>query len=609
MRNARISLGKGIIALIVMSSLGGIRLAAQGEMAVPPPVPQQELPEVLTRGPVHEAFAEPVDLQMQAPVTAPTHPPADIAEVPPTEKPEGDEYVWVPGYWAWDQERNEFVWVSACWRIPPPGMYWVPGYWVEGNEGWDWVSGFWAASATSEIEYLPPPPEIDESSAAAVSPPSENVIWVSPCYYRSSGNYVLRPGYWLNAQPDWIWVPSHYVWTPRGYVFAPGHWDYPLDNRGVLFAPVYFPEQVRMRPAYTYSPSVVVNLTLLTGSLFAYPRYRHYYFGDYYDRSYLQIGIYPWFDSDRHHTWYDPVYQHNRWRHHRADPRWEERERYEYQLRCNDQGRRPPRTYREQTALLERMSEPERQKSRVVFALSDVAAKRIENKVRLQKLDTAARQKIEKQGNEIHQYSRDRNKWESGDNTSGAGKPPIMRTDPKPPKPGKRADEVSPQPSVVVKPLPKIEHPDTGPRNKKEGELKKQPPVVIQQPPAINLPPKETNVRRGDGGLNQPPVVVGPPPVIDAPAKDFNPRRGDEDKKQSPFVVKSTPDIKPEYSPPRSVRATKPDRVIIPPSPVVEKAVLPGKRKNVLPPSPDGEPWKKDDGKGSRKDGKERGGR
>ena len=31
----------------------------------PPPTPAEEQPEVLTRGPVHEAFAEPVDLNTQ----------------------------------------------------------------------------------------------------------------------------------------------------------------------------------------------------------------------------------------------------------------------------------------------------------------------------------------------------------------------------------------------------------------------------------------------------------------------------------------------------------------------------------------------------------------
>ena len=110
----------------------------------PPPTPSQEQPEVLTRGPVHEAFAEPVDLNTQPGVVAPTQPPANIVENPPSDKPVGDQYVWVPGYWAWDSERNDYIWVSGCWRAAPPGRYWVPGYWSKTGLGWEWVPGFWA---------------------------------------------------------------------------------------------------------------------------------------------------------------------------------------------------------------------------------------------------------------------------------------------------------------------------------------------------------------------------------------------------------------------------------------------------------------------------------
>jgi hypothetical protein len=44
----------------------------------PPPTPAQEHPEVLTHGPVPEAFAEPVNLQVQAGLAVPNQPPAKI---------------------------------------------------------------------------------------------------------------------------------------------------------------------------------------------------------------------------------------------------------------------------------------------------------------------------------------------------------------------------------------------------------------------------------------------------------------------------------------------------------------------------------------------------
>ena len=32
---------------------------------------------------------------------------------------EGAQFVWVPGYWSWDADRNGYIWVSACWRAAP----------------------------------------------------------------------------------------------------------------------------------------------------------------------------------------------------------------------------------------------------------------------------------------------------------------------------------------------------------------------------------------------------------------------------------------------------------------------------------------------------------
>ena len=82
-------------------------------------MPAEELPagsEVLARGPVHEAFAKPVTMDPEAPVLVPKQPPEALQEVPPPEKPAGADIVWVPGYWAWDADRNDFIWVSGCWR-------------------------------------------------------------------------------------------------------------------------------------------------------------------------------------------------------------------------------------------------------------------------------------------------------------------------------------------------------------------------------------------------------------------------------------------------------------------------------------------------------------
>ena len=79
-------------ALLIWALAGGVRCVAQaasGGDAPPPAAPPQEQPEVLTRGPVHEAFAEPVTVQAQPGLVVPDAPPADVQEIPPAERPEG----------------------------------------------------------------------------------------------------------------------------------------------------------------------------------------------------------------------------------------------------------------------------------------------------------------------------------------------------------------------------------------------------------------------------------------------------------------------------------------------------------------------------------------
>src|ERR1041384_7336476 len=83
------------------------------------PGDDQEGVQVLTRGPVHEAFAETVTFDPQPGIVVPKTPPAAIEERPPDERPEGANVVWIPGYWAWDDERGDFIWISGVWRNLP----------------------------------------------------------------------------------------------------------------------------------------------------------------------------------------------------------------------------------------------------------------------------------------------------------------------------------------------------------------------------------------------------------------------------------------------------------------------------------------------------------
>src|SRR5260370_39878278 len=115
--------------------------------------------EVLDKGPVHEAFAQPGVKNPKPGPMVHKQPPKAIEELPPEQEPEGDNVQWIKGYWAWDAERNDFIWVSGFWRVPPPNRNWVAGSWVQVDDGWQWSPGYWAANNQDNNAYLPPPPD------------------------------------------------------------------------------------------------------------------------------------------------------------------------------------------------------------------------------------------------------------------------------------------------------------------------------------------------------------------------------------------------------------------------------------------------------------------
>ena len=115
-------------AVAVLVALVGIC----GDLAIgQAPAPNTDAPgaQVLTRGPVHEAFAGMITFNPEPGVVVTKAPPDVIEEMPPEERPAGDNVTWIPGYWGWDDERSDFLWVSGMWRALPPGRAWMAGYW------------------------------------------------------------------------------------------------------------------------------------------------------------------------------------------------------------------------------------------------------------------------------------------------------------------------------------------------------------------------------------------------------------------------------------------------------------------------------------------------
>jgi hypothetical protein len=383
----------------------------------PPAIPPEELPagsQVLAQGPVHEAFAKPVSMEAEEPILVPQQPPENLQEVPPAEQPAGAGIVWVPGYWAWDQDRNDFVWVSGCWRNAPPNTYWVPGHWLQAGNGWEWIGGFWkpvASQPQQEIEYLPAPPapmEVDPPGA----PPQPNQVWVPGCWFWDQGHYVPRHGYWIAQQIGWVWVPSHFSWSPRGFIFINGHWDHDMDNRGVLFCPAFFPREVRVRAGFVFSPGACIDLGMLRLNLFVYPRYRHYYFGDYYDDSYTRIGIFPWFKCETIHTWYDPLFVYDRWHFQQTDPHWSANLVKGYDLRRSNRDLRPARTFVELQAQMNRLPANRRPERPLVESVKTFAVSQ-HTQIKFQRISNTDRQQIAVKAADVHTLRTQRTQWEA----------------------------------------------------------------------------------------------------------------------------------------------------------------------------------------------------
>src|SRR5262245_42429397 len=105
-RSIHPSLPAGLLAILVWSlSYGSSFAQPLQQPGLQPPIQglnpqdpgQQDGVEVLTRGPIHEAFAEPVGGVPQAGPVIVKQPPPAVEEMPPDRAPQGDMQ-WIPGY-------------------------------------------------------------------------------------------------------------------------------------------------------------------------------------------------------------------------------------------------------------------------------------------------------------------------------------------------------------------------------------------------------------------------------------------------------------------------------------------------------------------------------
>ena len=478
--------------------------------------------QVLMRGPVHEAFAETVTFDPEPGIVVRKAPPAAIEELPPDQRPEGANVAWIPGYWAWDDERSDFLWVSGIWRALPPGRQWVPGYWGKSAQSFQWTSGYWADARVTEVQYLSEPPATVEAGPTTTAPSPDN-MWLPGCWMWQNGRYAWRPGFWAAVQPNWVWIPAHYVSAPRGYVFVDGYWDYSVGRRGVLFAPAYFSAGVYARQGFSYSPRTVINLRLFTNHLFLRPRYQHYYFGDYYAANYQAAGLYPSYSYNSGRWGYDPIYAHERWQH-RQDGQWEQRVAADFQNRRDHEEARPPRIWTNQGIVIGGGGVAAAVRN-LVGASLDLASESRNDAWRYQPVDQTERERLAQQRQDVYRFRDQRQQWEAkaavvpAPDPAHRAEPDRMRLPPSPIV-AKSADQLgkdyappqahtAPPLDNVVQPKPRV---NRAPEQPRLHTTLRVPLDTTQPQPRIERPALQP--------------AAGPPPA--APNQDRSKKEGKE---------------------------------------------------------------------------------
>jgi YXWGXW repeat-containing protein len=571
----------------------GARLAVEPVAQAQPDMPEGM--EVMARGPVHEAYASTAETVTATPIVE-KQPPEPIEELPPDQKPAGENVQWIPGYWHWDDENTQYMWISGFWRVTPPGRVWVPGSWREARGGWQWAPGFWQEpdeQGMPDIQYLQEPPASVEIGPTIVQPTATSFYIPGSWVWR--GRYVWRPGVWVEYRPGWVWVPSHWHWTPLGWVFCEGHWDYTLESRGVMFAPVVYTQPIYTNPGYVYTPMYVVSEPSLFSALFVRPGWGSYFFGDYFARNYVTAGFRPWsgfagptgytpFSASR--TWgYDPLWSYYRAAY-RNDRDWFTGYNNMYDGRYRGTVALPPRTLTQQNTVINKITNVNvknvtnnvKVTNRVVkvndkdiTAVTMVApvkvVKDLQPEAKVGQITEQVRKQDAQHAKQTRQVGVERNKIETA--AVGKGGAPPKLTEPKslkltvPKEIVTRAqvkdEKRTPPPrpnlgKVEPKELPKKDKIDPKEPPKKDKidpkePPKKEPPVVIPPPVVKKEPPVVTPSPKGKGE---------PPP---GPKGKGDPKKDKEDPKKKD---KDDPNKKDKTEPP----------------PPPEAAPLPSNRRN-----------------------------
>ncbi len=85
--------------------------------------------------------ASKTNAQLSISISVNTPPPALPVYVQPACPTDG--YMWVPGYWSYD-DNDGYYWVPGVWvAAPQPGYLWTPAYWGYGGGVYGFHAGYW----------------------------------------------------------------------------------------------------------------------------------------------------------------------------------------------------------------------------------------------------------------------------------------------------------------------------------------------------------------------------------------------------------------------------------------------------------------------------------
>ena len=242
-------------------------------------------------------------------------------EVPPDQKPDGDNVAWIPGYWQFEDDRQGLHLDQRLLARHAPGRKWVPGYWNKNDDGR--ASG-WAATG--------PPRTRGRSNTCPRrrrrrwrTAPSDAAPRAEPCLDSRRVGLADQP--LLVAARLLGRAPAGLDLDARLLRLTPVR----LRLRGRLLGLVDPPPRRALRPlllerlelygrATSTAPRSASTWTSSPTTCSAAPATAATTIGDYYGGSYVTLGFTPWYSF--HYArggGYCPIYAYNSW-HYRGNP-------------------------------------------------------------------------------------------------------------------------------------------------------------------------------------------------------------------------------------------------------------------------------------------------